>query len=101
MQVHPQMMAHNLLRSMQGPFPALDELRIGRAFLLLEVSADGQLHVAEVIVRQVRNLQQGVQVVVFIVYSTDGQVLTPGDTIERQVDLEAEQNWTLAQIHYY
>ncbi|WP_156920743.1 hypothetical protein [Fundidesulfovibrio putealis] len=51
--------------------------------------------------RQVRNLQQGVQVVVFIVYSTDGQVLTPGDTIERQVDLEAEQNWTLAQIHYY
>lgn len=95
------MIAHNLLRWMQEPFPALDELRIGRAFLLLEVTAGGQLQVAEVIVRQVRNLQQGVEVAVFIVYSTNSDELQPGETVDRKVDLEAEQNWTLAPIHYY
>lgn len=95
------MIAHNLLRWMQEPFPALDELRIGRAFLLLEVTAGGQLQVAEVIVRQVRNLQQGVEVAVFIVYSTNSDELPPGETVDRKVDLEAEQNWTLAPIHYY
>jgi len=96
------MVAHNLLRLVPESFPALEELRIGRAFILLEVSADGQLQVAEVIVRQVRNLQQGAEIAVFIVYSTDGKALPPGETVERQVDLETERrNWTLAPIHYY
>lgn len=97
------MIAHNLLRWMQEPFPTLDELRIGRAFLLLEVSAGGHLQVAEVIVRQVQSVQQGVEVAVFIVYSTDGQALPPGNTIERHVDLVNGErtNWTLAKIHYY
>lgn len=94
------MIAHNLLRWMQKPLPALNELRIGRAFLLLEVTAGGQLQVAEVIVRQVRNLQQGVEVAVFIVYSTNSDELQPGETIDRKVDLE-QQNWTLAPIYYY
>lgn len=94
------MIAHNLLRWMQEPFPALEELRIGRAFLLLQVSAGGQLQVAEVIVRQVRRVQQGVEVAVFIVYSTNSDDLQPGETVDRKVDLE-QQNWTLSPIHYY
>jgi hypothetical protein len=99
---NPKMSAHNLLRWTQEPFPALDELRIGRSFLLLEVSAGGHLQVAEVIVRQVRSLQQGVEVAVFIVYSTNSEELQPGETIERHMDLEAEsQSWALAPIHYY
>jgi hypothetical protein len=96
------MIAHNLQRWLREPFPALDELRIGRAFLLLEVSADGQLQVAEVILRQVRSLSAGAEIAIFIVYSTNSEDLQPGETIERRVDLEAEsRNWTLAPIHYF
>jgi len=102
MRDHPGMIAHNLQRWLREPFPALDELRIGRAFLLLEVSAIGQLQVAEVLVRQVRSVQVGVEVAVFIVYSTNSKDLQPGETIERHVDREAEpHNWTLAPIHYF
>jgi len=98
---HPGMIAHNLQRWIREPFPSLDELRIGRAFLLLEVSAKGQLQVAEVLVRQVRSIRAGAKIAVFIVYSTNSEDLQPGETIERHVDLEAEsRSWTLAPIHY-
>lgn len=96
------MIAHNLQRWLREPFPALDELRIGRVFLLLEVSASGQIQVAEVILRQVWNISASAEVAVFIVYSTNSEDLQPGETIERRVDLEAEsRDWTLAPIRYF
>ncbi|WP_156920783.1 hypothetical protein [Fundidesulfovibrio putealis] len=53
--------------------------------------------------REVRNDAQAVDLAMFIAYSTDGQALPPGDTIERHVDLANcdRTNWTLAKIHYY
>lgn len=99
---NPKMNAHNLLRWMQESFPALDELRIGRAFLLLEVAAGDHLQVAKVIVRQVRSIRARAEVAMFIVYSTNSTDLQPGETIERHVNLDAKtQDWTLASIHYY
>lgn len=96
------MIAHNLQRWLREPFPALNELRIGRAFLLLEVSSDGQLQVAEVLVRQVRSIRAGAEVAMFIVYSTNAEDLQPGETVERHVGFETElQNWTLVPIHYF
>lgn len=97
------MVVNTLRRTFQGPFLALDELRVGRSFLLLEMTASDQLLVAEVMVREVRNDGQAVDLAMFIAYSTDGQALPPGDTIERHVDLANcdRTNWTLANIHYY
>jgi len=94
---------NTLWRTFQGPFLALDELRVGRSFLLLEMTTSDQLLVAEVMLREVRNDGQAVDLAMFIVYSTDGQALPPGDTIERQLDLARDRrsNWALALIHYY
>jgi len=95
--------ANGLLRAFQGSLPALEELRIGRAFILSEITENGQFVIAEVILRQVRSDEQGVEVAVFVIYSTDSGALPPGDTIERRMNLANDENTrcALAQIHYY
>ena len=97
------MVVNTLWRTFQGPFLALDELRVGRSFLLLEMTASDELLVAEVMLREVRNDGQTVDLTMFIVYSTDGQALPPGDTVERQMNLfnRERANWTIVKIHYY
>ncbi|MBI4804069.1 MAG: hypothetical protein HY795_02405 [Desulfovibrio sp.] len=61
-----------------------------------------ELLVAEMMLREVRNDGHAVDLVMFIVYSTDSQALPPGDTVVRQVDLANSEraNWTLVKIHY-
>lgn len=97
------MVVNTLWRTFQGPFLALDELRVGRSFLLLEMTASDELLVAEVMLREVRNDGQAVDLAMFITYSTDGQALPPGDTVERHVGLDKCEKayWTLVKIHYY
>lgn len=86
-----------------GPFLPREELRIGRSFLLLEMTSDDQLLVAEVMLREVQDRGQVLDLALFITYSTDDQALPPGETIERHVDLanSAREDWILSMIHYY
>ncbi len=95
--------ANNLLKSFQGSFPALEELRIGRAFMLFELTDDFQIMAAEVILRHVQSDFQEIDMSIFVVYSTDAKVLPPGDTLERKMCLSKTENmtWTLAIINYY
>lgn len=64
---------------------------------------DGQVVVAEAILRQARYEDQTVEVAAFVVYSTNSEPLPPGETIVRRANLaRAERaSWTLAVIHYY
>jgi hypothetical protein len=46
---------NTLWRAFQGPCLALEELRVGRSFLLLEMTTGDELLVAEMMLREVRN----------------------------------------------
>lgn len=95
------MLAYTIQRTLRDGFPRLDDLKVGQSFVLLELLEDKSLRVAEIILRQVNALEQGVELHMFIVFSSDSGALPPGQAIKRQlVDQDLAQNWTLAPMKH-
>jgi hypothetical protein len=93
--------AYALSRVLRDPLPALEELRVGRRFVLLELTGEGTVSFAEVILHQVLSHALALEVTAFVISSSNCVDLPPGKTIVRRASLAtaaARRSWHLAPV---
>jgi hypothetical protein len=92
---------YELFRALREPPPALEELRVGRAYVLLELAGDHSVAFAEVILREVRMDLQAIAVTAFVIHSTNHETLPAGKAIVRtasRTTAGVRRSWHLAPI---